>query len=89
MFDKIQHIFKKKISTSRHRGNVPQHKKDTYDYSQLTSFLIVRKLKSFPLRSGSGQGCSGVPTVAQWVKNLTSTKEDVSSIPDFTLWLRI
>ena len=31
----------------------------------------------------------GVSTVAQWVMNLTSTHEDVGSVPGLTRWLRI
>ena len=30
----------------------------------------------------------GVPIVAQWVKNLTSTHEDSSLIPGFTQWIK-
>ena len=29
------------------------------------------------------------PFVTQWVKNLTSTREDTDSIPGLTQWLRI
>ena len=31
---------------------------------------------------------SGVPVVAQWVKNLTSTHEDEDSIPGLAQWLK-
>ena len=30
----------------------------------------------------------GVPIVAQWVKNPTSIREDVGSIPDLTQWVK-
>ena len=34
------------------------------------------------------QKCGGVPVVAQWVKNLTSSHEDGSSIPDHVQWVK-
>ena len=41
------------------------------------TYCILFK-KSFP----------GVPIVAQWVKNLTSTRENVGSIPALTQWVK-
>ena len=40
--------------------------------------------KSCDLKSN----CSGVPIVAQRVKNLTSIRENVGSIPGFTHWVK-
>ena len=31
---------------------------------------------------------TGVPTVAQWVKNLTSIHEDTASFPGLTQWVK-
>ena len=56
-FDKIQHQFMTKTSETRHRRKLPQHKKDI---QQATANNIpnCEKLKAFPLRSGTRQGCS-------------------------------
>ena len=31
---------------------------------------------------------SGVPVMAQWVKNLTDIHEDVGSVPGLTRWIK-
>ena len=60
-FHKIQHPFlikKKKNSPEReHRGELPQYNKSICD--KLANIILNgEKLKVFPLRSGTRQGCS-------------------------------
>ena len=64
-FDKIQHPFMIKNKTkqnnlpeSRNRRNIPQHNK-SYIYDKPTANIILsrEKLKAFPLKSGTRQGC--------------------------------
>ena len=49
-------IYHKKSPESGHRGNLPQHNKG---YNKPTPNIILNgeKLKAFPLRSGTRQGC--------------------------------
>ena len=57
-FDKIQHPFYDKNSPeSRHRRNIPQHNKGMYDKPTVNIILPGEKLKAFPLKSGTRQGC--------------------------------
>ena len=51
----------KKSQQSGHGGNVPQHNKDIYDRPTANIIICDEKLKAFPLRSGSRQGCSVSP----------------------------
>ena len=56
-FDKIQHPFMIKPSRSRNRRNIPQHNKSIYDKPTANIILNGEKLKAFPLKSGTRQGC--------------------------------
>jgi len=59
-FDKIQHpfmIFLKNSPESRLRKNIPQNNKPIYDKPTANFILNNEKLKAFPLRSGTRQGC--------------------------------
>ena len=57
-FDKIQHPFMiKTLQKNGHRRNIPQHSKTIYDKPTANIILNGEKLKAFPLRSGTRQGC--------------------------------
>ena len=49
--------------------------------TKLNNFLLKLHLGVFTLHLG-------VPTVAQWVKKLTSIHEDVGLIPGFVQWVK-
>ena len=59
-FDKIQHPFmikkKKNSPESRHRRNIPHIIKAIYDKPTANIILNGKKLKAFPLKSGTRQG---------------------------------
>ena len=54
-------IYDKNSPESGHRGNLPQHNKGHYDKHTDNIILNSEKLKAFPLRSGTRQGCSLLP----------------------------
>ena len=57
-FDKIQHPFMiKNPPESRQRRNIPQLNKSLYDKPTGNIILSGEKLKAFPLKSGTRQGC--------------------------------
>ena len=57
-FGKIQHLFMiKTLSKNGHRSNLPQQVKGIYDQPTANIILNGEKLKAFPLRSGTRQGC--------------------------------
>ena len=60
-FDKIQHPFmikkKKNSPESGQRRNIPQHNKGHIDKPTANIILNSKKLKAFPLLSGTRQGC--------------------------------
>ena len=66
-FGKIQHPFMiKNPQESRHRRNIPQHNniiKAIYDKPTANIILNGKKLKTFPLKSGTRHGC---PLSALW-----------------------
>ena len=61
-FEKIQYPFMIKTlqKKNKHRRNLPQHSKGHYD-EHTANILNGEKLKTFPLRSGTRQGCPLFP----------------------------
>ena len=56
-FDKIQYLFMIKSQQSGYRRNISQHNKAIYDKPTANIILNGEKLKTFPLRSETRQGC--------------------------------
>ena len=50
-------IYDKNSPESSDRRNIPQHNKSTYDKPTANIILNGQKLKAFPLKSGTRQGC--------------------------------
>ena len=74
-FDKIQHplLIKKKISESGHITNII---KAIYDKARANIILNGEKLKEFPLRSGTRQGCPlSTTTIQHSFGNLSHSKQ--------------
>ena len=57
---------------SRHRRNIPQHK-TIYDKPTANIILNGKKLKVFPLKSGTRQGCPLSPLVFNIVMEVLAT----------------
>ena len=73
-FDKMQHSFMiKSPPESRHRRNIPQHKKAIYDKPTANIILNCEKLKAFPLKSGTRQGCPLSPLLFNIVLEVLAT----------------
>ena len=76
-FDKIQHPFmikkKKDPPESRHRRNIPLHNKSIYDKLTANIILNGEKLKAFPLKSGTRQGCPLLPLLFNIVLEVLAT----------------
>ena len=77
-FDKIQHPFmikkkKKNPPESRNRRNIPQQIKAIYDKPTASIALNGEKLKAFPLKSGTRQGCPLSPLLFNIVLEVLAT----------------
>ena len=55
--DKFQYPFMIKITESGHRSNMPQHNKNHIQQTHTNIILNGEKLKAFPLKSRTRQGC--------------------------------
>jgi len=74
--DKIQQPFmikKKNSPESRHRRNIPQHNKGHIQRTTANIILNGEKLKAFPLRSGTRQGCPLSPLLFNTVLEVLAT----------------
>ena len=73
-FDKIQHPFMiKNPPESRQRRNIPQLNKSLYDKPTGNIILNGEKLKAFPLKSGTRQGCPLSPLLFNIVLEVLAT----------------
>ena len=74
LLTKFNTIYDKNSPESGHRGNLPQHNKgDIYDKPTASIILNGEKLKAFPLRSGTRQGCPLSPLLFNIVLEVLST----------------
>ena len=77
-FEKIKLLFilkkKKNPPESRHRRNIPQHNKShIYDKPTANIILNGEKLKAFPLKSRTSQGCPLSPLLFSIVLEVLAT----------------
>ena len=73
-FDKVQHSFyDENTQQSGNRGSIAQHIKAIYE--RLTAYIILngQKLRAFPLRSGTRQGCLLSPLLFNIVLEVLTT----------------
>ena len=63
----------KNIQQSGNRGSIPQHLKAIYERPTANIILNGQKLKSFPLRSGTKQGCPLSPLLFSIVLEVLAT----------------
>ena len=66
-------IYDKNPPESRHRGNLPQHNKGHIRQTHSNIVLNGEKLKPFPLRSGTRQGCPFSPLLFNIVLEVLAT----------------
>ena len=66
-------IYDKNPPESKHRRNIPQHKKDIYDKPTENIILSGEKLKAFPLKSGTRQGCQFSPVTFNIILEVLAT----------------
>ena len=84
-FDKIQHPFMIINSPERkHRRNIPQHNKSHIQQTH-SNIFNGEKLKAFPLRSKTRQGCPFSLLLFNIVLEVqtTETREEKKSNPDW------
>ena len=72
-FDKIQHPFMIKTLQKAGIRNIPQHNKRIYDKPTANIILNGEKLKAFPLKSGTRQGCPLSPLLFNIVLEVLAT----------------
>ena len=73
-FDKSQHPFMiKTLQKNGHRRNLPNIVKAIYDKPTENIVLNGEKLKAFPLRSGTRQGCPFSPLLFNIVLEVLAT----------------
>ena len=77
-FDKIQHQFLiRNTQQSGNRGSIPQHNKG-HIYERPTANIILngQKLRAFPLRSGTRQGCPLSPLLFNVVLEVLAIRQE-------------
>ena len=72
VFDKIQQTSDQNSPKSRHRRNIPQHKKVIYN-KPTANILNGEKLKAFPLKSGTRKRCPLSPLLFNIVLEVLAT----------------
>ena len=76
MFDKLQHPFMlKTLEKNRNSRNIPQHCKAIYAKPKANIILNGEKLKAFPLKTGTRQGCPLLPLLFNIARAIRQTKE--------------
>ena len=74
VFDKIQQTSDQNSPKSRHRRNIPQHKKVIYNKPTANIIPVAKKLKAFPLKSETRQGCPLSPLLLNIVLEVLTTE---------------
>ena len=67
-------IYDLNFSKNGHRRNLPQHSKDHFGKPTTKIILNGEKLKAFPIRSGTRQGCPLSPLLFNIVLEVLTTE---------------